>query len=173
MATTYYSRDVTSDLGGLLFNYSLLRTAAAPATTTGLTITKVSTQTGQLYTDPDDPSVQGSATGTWTFEINIVTGDANVRLTPALNRINSSGSTLAGPFNATPQNTSAGILTFTWTNPALGTFASGDRIYIGLAFYNGTHTNAILDIGFNDADSEFITPYSLVGPKPYTQAIIF
>jgi hypothetical protein len=172
MATTYYSRDTNSDLsGGGSFSYQLLRAAGAAATLTGFAVGKAATVAADLYTDPNDPSDSGSSTGTWTFEINIVSGDANVQLTPSLYRINSSGGTLSGPISATPQNTNAGVLTFSWTNPALGTFAATNRIRVGLSFLNGTHTNATLDIGFNDNNSEFITPYTLVGPKPFAFAV--
>jgi len=169
--TTYYSRDITSDLSdGGSFSYSLLKTAGTPNTLTGFPVAKVSTVSADLYTDPNDPSSQGSATGTWTFEINILSGDADVELTPTLHRINSGGTSQAS-VAAAAQNTVAGVLTFTWNNPALGTFNSGDRIRVALSFRNGTHGNATLDIGFNDADSEFITPYTLLGPKPFAFSV--
>ena len=172
MPTTYYSRDTNSDLtDGGSFSYSLLKTAGTPNTLTGFAVGKLSTVSADLYTDPNDPSSQGSATGSWSFEINIISGDAGVELTPSLYRINSGGTVQAGPIAATAQNTVAGVLTFGWTNPALGTFNAGDRVRVGLSFLNGTHTNASLDIGFNDTDSEFIAPYTLAGPKPFAFAV--
>lgn len=167
MSQTYYCSNTASDLTGGGDHDFVLADATAAANTLSYDCPKVSTVSFDLFTPSGDPSDQGDATGSWSLEVNVITGDADVQLTPSLYRVNSGGTIQAGPIGATPQNTNAGILTFSWTNPALGTFASGDRVRVGLSFLNGTHGNATLELGLNTADEEFIAPYTLAGPKPY------
>lgn len=171
--TTYYSRDTNSDLSDAnSFSYVLSQTAGAPNTLTGFSVSKTANTYADLYTPAGDPSSGGSSSGSWSFEINIVTAVNTIELVPLLYRINSSGTIQSGPIPATPANLTAGVMTFGWTDPALGTFATGDRVRVSLSFFNGTHSNETIDIGFNDADSEFITPYTLAGPFTYSQAVI-
>lgn len=173
MSETYYASNTTSDLSaGGVFDYSLLPDAGT-ANTTQVSVAKLTTVSADLFTEAGNPSDQGSATGSWSFELNVLVGDTAVAANVYLYRVNSGGSVQSGPIESAElgQTLSAGVKTYTWSSPALGTFATGDRVRVGISFVNGTHGNATLDLGFNTADSEFIAPYTLAGPAPYSFAV--
>lgn len=176
MAALYYAHDVTSDLSGpgADFDYKLLLTAGT-ASPVALSVVKAATETSYLFTEPGDPSTVGISTGTFTFKLNVTTGDTNLSVVPSLNRINSAGTNQAGPV-ASPtgsQTLGAGIKTWTWTNPALGTWASGDRLRIQLPFVNAAaHATTTITIEWQTADSSLLTPWTFAGPTPYTFSVL-
>lgn len=178
MSQTYYASNTVSDLtGGGDFDFSFLDTTGVANTTNTWTIAKQSTQSMDIFTEAGDPSDQGDATGSWSFELNVVTGSADATANVYLYRVNSTGTIQAGPIESsdTDGNTyplTAGVLSFAWSSPALGTFASGDRVRVRVSATVPGHQNVDLTLGWNTADSEFIAPYTLAGPFTYSQAVI-
>jgi hypothetical protein len=173
MAHTYYASNTASDLtGGGDFDYSLLHDPDTANTLT-YTVAKTSTQAFDLFTEANDPSDQGDATGSWSYELNIITGNIDHFANVFLYRVNSGGSVQAGPIEASEagQNTTAGILTYTWSSPALGTFQAGDRVRVQVSITNTQHQDFAFDLGWNTANEEFIAPYTLAGALPHAQCV--
>lgn len=177
MAHTYYASNTTSDLsGGGNFNFEFLHDASAANTANVWSIDKQSTEAFDIFTEAGDPSDQGDATGTWTFELNVVVGDSGAEANVYLYRVNSTGTIQAGPIESSDTNgntypLTAGVLSFAWSNPALGTFAAGDRVRVRVSATVPGHQKVDLTLGWNTVDSEFITPYTLAGPQPFAQCV--
>ena len=173
MAHTYYASNTTSDLtGGGDFDFSLLHNPDT-ANTSVWTVAKTATQSFDLFTETNDPSDQGDATGSWSYELNVITGSADVVANVFLYRVNSGGTPQAGPIESAEagQALTAGIKTYTWSSPALGTFAAGDRVRVLVSATNGGHQNQDISLGWNTSDEEFIAPYTLAGALPYAQCV--
>lgn len=177
MAHTYYASNTVSDLaGGGDFDFSFLHDAGVANTANTWTITKLSTHAHDIFTESGDPSDQGDATGSWSFELNVVTGDAGVAANVYIYRVNSTGTVQTGPIecaetDANAYPLTAAVHTFTWSSPALGTFATGDRVRVRVSGTNGGHQDIDLVLGWNTVDSEFIAPYTLAGPQPFAQCV--
>ena len=177
MAHTYYASNTVSDLtGGGDFDFEFLHDAGTANTANTWTIAKQSTQAMDIFTEAGDPSDQGDATGSWSFELNIVTGSVDAEANVYLYRVNSTGTIQAGPIECAETDANnylmtAAVHTFTWSSPALGTFATGDRVRVRVSGTVPGHQNQDITLGWNTADSEFITPYTLAGPQPFAQCV--
>lgn len=177
MSQTYYGSNTASDLsGGGDFDFSFLDATGTANTANVWSIAKQSTQSFDIFTEAGDPSDQGDATGSWSFELNIVTGTVDAEANVYLYRVNSGGTVQAGPIECAETDANnylmtAAVHTFTWSSPALGTFATGDRVRVRVSGTVAGHQNQDITLGWNTADSEFIAPYTLAGPKPYAFAV--
>ena len=177
MSHTYYASNTTSDLaGGGDFDFEFLHDASAANTANVWTIGKTSTAAFDIFTESGDPSDQGDATGSWSFELNVVTGDAGIAANVYIYRVNSGGTVQAGPIESSETDggtvtLTSGVQTFTWSSPALGTFQAGDRVRVRVSGTNGGHQNIDITLGWNTTDSEFIAPYTLAGPQPFAQCV--
>ena len=177
MSQTYYASNTTSDLtGGGDFDFSFLDATGTANTANTWTIAKTSTQAFDVFTESGNPSDQGDATGSWSYELNIVTGSADAQANVYLYRVNSGGTIQAGPIECAETDgnvytTTAAVHTFTWSSPALGTFQAGDRVRVRTSVTVPGHQNVDLTLGWNTADSEFIAPYTLAGPQPFAQCV--
>lgn len=164
MAVTYHLSSTDSDLsGGADFNKALL-TGTSSGGTISCPIAAASTETSYAWTPQNVPGTNGTSTGNFTVEINITTAVNNTTVRPYLTRVNSAGTAQAGPIapaEAAAATTPTGVKTFTWTNPALGTWASGDRLRVEYTFVN-SHASAVRTpvLGTNTANEEVITPFT-------------
>jgi hypothetical protein len=177
MAHTYYASNTASDLtGGGNFDFTFAHDPDTANTANVWTIAKQSTEAFDIFTEANDTSDQGDATGSWTYELNIITGSADALGNVYIYRVNSGGTIQAGPIECpeTDANTyamTAGVKSFTWSSPALGTFQSGDRVRVRVSATVPGHQNVDLTLGWNTTDSEFIAPYTLAGAQPYAQCV--
>lgn len=175
MSQTYYLSGTDSDLSTSGANFDKL---LSPVTTTPTTLSYTVSQgvgqtvTGYGYTDIDIPSFKG-ASGDYTVEINVTSANSSLNLQVELARINSSGTVQGTPVVSTTQSASTtGVKTFTFTNPALGTWTTGNRLRVGYSAINtqAHGGNQALQIGTGTTDEEVITPF---GPPSRTRSFGF
>ena len=162
MSTTYYVTNSTSDFsGGADFNYVVSKTAGTASETT-ITIAKGATETSYAWTASGDPSTLGTSTGTYSVEVDVTTGESQITLAIYFERVNSSGTVQATQGASQGSvSLSAGVKTYSYTNPSLGTWASGDRLRLKYTFVNtAAHSNLSVGITFNDANSEAVMPWT-------------
>lgn len=162
MAITYHLSSTNSDLsGGADFNKKLL-TSTSGAGTISVTIAASSTETSYAWTEPGVPGTAGTSTGSFTVEVNVTTAASNTTVRAFLTRVNSSGVSQAGPIAPAEAAaaTTLGIKTFTYSNPALGTWASGDRLRVEYTFVNSHASQTRTPvIGTNTTSEDVATPF--------------
>lgn len=138
MARAFYTSTVASDLssGGNFSNR--LFDAQEAVNTIVLTAPQASTAAGSYFTASGVPGTGGTSTGTFTIRTNITQSNTGINFRANLMRVNSAGTvqaTVLGTYLAA----STGTRTQDFVNPALGTWASGDRLRIQ---YEIDNTNA-------------------------------
>jgi hypothetical protein len=161
MAQSFYLSSTTSDLGGGADFNRLLATVIEAAGTISVPVAAAATEDSFGYTAAGVPGTNGES-GDYTVKINVTTLNANINLTCAVARVDSAGVEQAISEFATNQSAdTTGVKTFTFTNPALGTWATGDRLRVTYRFINGAlHTSQTVVIGTGTADEEVITPFT-------------
>lgn len=178
MPTTYYLDDTSAGAYPAFAGDDkyLLDTAVDTASThsTG-TIATGGLHRDNFSTPTGDPGASGTNTGTFTVEVNVTAADSNIDLSVDIHRVDSGG-TDAGVAGLTSGGSSAvtlgatGLLTWTVTNPVLGTWATGDRFVVQLIFTNTSmHATATASYTIRSADAEVITPWgAATNTKTYT-----
>lgn len=176
MAVTYVLRNTASDLSvsGATFNYKLLTATAASADVTTAAQAADTTVSGYAWTDPAEPGANGTSTGSFTVEVNVITAQTDVSIVVAVARVNSAGTVQGTPVAAASQASSpAGIKTFSFTNPALGTWAAGDRLRVEYRFVRaaGGHGNVSVVVRSNTTDAEAATPFTPTATVGYGRVL--
>lgn len=138
MARTFYTSTDASDLSsGGNFSNALADTQQA-ANSIVLTAPQASSAFGSYFTAAGVPGTDGTSTGTFTIRTNITQSNTGVNFRANLMRVNSAG-TVQATVLGTLQAASTGTRTQTYTDPALGTWAAGDRLRVQ---YEIENTNA-------------------------------
>lgn len=173
MAQTYYETDVTSDLSvaGANANNKLLTTTSTP-NTLAIGMGKGLTSFLHMWTEPGVPGASGS-TGDYTVTMNVAIGASSANVSAQLERVSSSGTVQTSSSVSAEQSCTAGIKTFNWTALNLGAWSSGDRLRLKFNFINlAAHATDSTTIGLNTADEYVLTPWTILGPKPFAQAVL-
>lgn len=163
MAVTYVLSSVASDLTGGADFTNLLDSTTAAAAVINVSIAKNATEDSFGFTKSGLPGVEGTSTGTFTVKVNITTGNTSgdLSLAVALARVDKAGTQAAITAFSAAQATTAGIKTFRFLDPALGTWAHGDRLKVIYRWVNLTKNAAqALDITVNTIDAEVVTPFA-------------
>jgi len=177
MPQTYYASNTVSDLtGGGNFDFEFLPNPSTANTANVWSVAKQTTEAFDIFTEAGNPSDSGDATGSWSLELNVIVGSADILANVYIYRVNSGGTIQTGPIESSDTSGNvypftAGVLPFAWTNPALGTFQAGDRVRVRVSGTVPGHQGVDLTLGWNTVDSEFIAPYTLAGPQPYAFAV--
>lgn len=160
MAISFYLSATNSDLsGGADFN-KVLSTATETAGTLSVAVASAATEVSYGYTTSGVPGVGGTSTGSFSVEINVTTANSNITLSVALARVNSAGTQQAVTAYATGQSAgTTGVKTFTFTDPALGTWAAGDRLRVQYRFVNGAMSTQTVGIGTGTTNEACDTPF--------------
>lgn len=160
MAITFYLSNTNSDLtGGTNFNKQL-NTATESASTISQTLGNSATATNYAFTNAGVPGVGGVSTGTFTITVNVTTANNNITIAIALARVNSAGTQQAvTAYTATQSAGTTGVKTFTFTDPALGTWAAGDRLRVQYQFVNAAMNNQTVVIETGTVSTSVDTPF--------------
>lgn len=141
MATTYFEDSTAANVSvsGGAFTHSL--SEAQPGSTGSDSTTASSgngSSIGWYLTAPGDPA-SPTSTGTFTVNLNVTAWDAGVTLNARLHRMTSAGVQASVVLGTTKSSPSLGLNVWTFTNPALGTWAAGNRFAVSIVV---TNTNA-------------------------------
>lgn len=150
-----------SDLsaGGANFDNAFSKTAPG-ATNLALTITNTITENDYAFTPAGDPGVGGTSTGTFTVTWVMSFANTDLQHSVQLARVNSVG-TISASTAFTAEQTSASSLTFSFTNPALGTWASGDRLRVTFRVRDtSTMNNESVDYAIGSSGVQISAPWS-------------
>jgi len=162
MAVTYYLSAIDSDLtGGADFNKLLSRNTETAGTITS-SIAQAATETSYAFTAIGDPGTGGVNTGTFTVKVDVATANSNITISVALHRVNSAGTVQNSTAFATGQSAgTTGVKSFTFTNPALGTWVAGDRLRVDYRFANAAaHSAQNIIISTGTIDEAIDTPFN-------------
>lgn len=162
MAVSYTLSATVSDFsGGADFTKKLL-TASESQSTVSVTVAPNATETSYAFTEPGYPGAGGTSTGTFTCDVFVATAASQVTVRPNLTRVNSAGVAQGGviqPSQAAASCSSTGSKSFTWVNPALGTWNAGDRLRVGYTFASSTNQSRTLAIRTGATDA-VTTPFA-------------
>lgn len=156
MARRYYNLSTNSDLSnGGLFNYNLNHNPPPSTQTFVVSLASQASNFGYAYTPPLHPGTNiTNFTSNYTANIDISVTNASIQANVQLHRINSTGTVQTSSAVTADQTMDPGpILSFSFTNLDLGTFAAGDRIRVDYGFRNTAHSTRESTIVFGDADS--------------------
>lgn len=162
MARLYFLTSETSDLtGGLDFNLELEPNITSTASALSVSVAQAVTEVSYGYTSALDPGQAGSVVGNYTLSINVTSGAADMTMTFAVARVNSTGTQqTVSTASASMDLSTAGVKTATLSNINLGTFLSTDRLRVSYTFINGAAHNArTVGINRNSVDSYILTPF--------------
>ena len=162
MPTTYRRTDTTSDLGGGQdFNKAILLPGSDASGPQTVSLGNGETRTSYGFTAPGVPGSTG-ITGTYTVEMNVASGNSNVALAVRLHRVNSAGTVQSSSALSAEQTATAGVKTFTFTNQALGTWASGNRLRVDYQYRNTAHGGQSFDAAHGGVNNEVIAPWNTI-----------
>lgn len=153
MATTYQLSATASDLTGSGGQFSKALVASG-ATTGSVTVTS-----GDFYafTPAANPSDQGTA-GNFTVNISCGTPQfGGAVLNAFVSRVNAAGTEVGGPVGSSSGGgffTTAGVQSFGFTAPSLGTWTAGDRLKVRIS------VSSTVDVNFSSS-STVVAPWSL------------
>lgn len=141
MSRTYRLQNVASDLSlGGAFTHIL--NAIASGTDSVTASSGGGVQSGYYAAPTDDPSSGGISTGSFTVVLNVSAASSSTQARCYLLRVNSAGVTQAEVVSPDGYISTAttGDKTWSWTSPALGTWAAGDRLVVRVEVQNNnTH----------------------------------
>jgi hypothetical protein len=161
--TTYVLRAASSDLsaGGIGNKQLLVGTESAGSFSTG-SIAAGATVEAFGFTAPAIPGAGGSS-GSYTVELNVVTGATGLLYSCRVARVNAAGTVQAESVVSAEVNGSGGLKTWTVTTPLLGTWVAGDRLRVRYRVRNsGTHGSVTAALGTGTVDSQTIAPWTTV-----------
>lgn len=139
MATTYFEDVTASDLSSPGGSFQHILTETQPGSLGSDSLSAASgggTATGFYVSPIGDPGSSGISTGTFTFKLNVTVSASGVFIRPTLMRLNSSGALQASQAMSQDTSGTTGVKTFTFSNPALGTWSSGDRLAVQVVVTN-------------------------------------
>lgn len=163
MATTYFLTLTASDCtGGVDFTNTADETAPSANTLT-YTVPNGNTQDDHGVTLVGNPSTEGgSGSRTYTAVVVIATGNADLQVSAAVRRINSSCTTQSTSSFATEEVAANGIHTFVLTSVDLGTFASGDRLILIVRMRDtSAHGNESITLTVSSIGTRVEAPWDL------------
>lgn len=117
-------------------------------------------------TSPGTPGFAGpTPTGVWTVEINVTSGTSDIMLSVRLDRRDANGGlATTGPTSA-EQAASAGLKTFTFTDPAIGTWIDTDEFAVTVRTrHTNAHGNSSIAWTEGSTDAEVVTQFSDAPP---------
>ena len=161
MATNYYLTTTASDLSVPGDNFDNEISESVPGTTTlAVQIAKSKSESDHGYSVAGNPGADGTS-GDFTVTVEINTGVGTTTLDIALARINSGGTVQSGPVSSDggSQAASAGTKTYSFTAPALGTWAAGDRLRVDFNWNNTVMTNADITQDIGSAGTRLSAPW--------------
>jgi hypothetical protein len=144
VAVTYFQTSTASDLTGPSGTGGTSRSLVASHTAGGAS---ADLATGNMnssvfcnqnfFTSSGDPGTDGTSTGSFAVAVRISVQNANIGIRVFLRRA-TGGDTGGTEVEASGGSQTAGAAsrTFSWTNPGLGTWASGDRLRIRVQLTN-------------------------------------
>ena len=169
MALTYFQRSDASDLTGPSGSGGTSRSLVASRTagTVSANLSTGNMNAGvncnqNFFTPSTDPGTDGTSTGSFTVVIRFSTQNANIGVQVFLRRA-TGGDTGGTEVQASEGSQTAGAATrtYTWTNPGLGTWASGDRLRIRVLATNTSGSmNQSCVFGVDTSDDTVATPFS-------------
>jgi len=111
-------------------------------------IAKNSTEREYMFTASGVPGTNG-ASGDYQLVLRLLTGDANVKLSFQVHRVNSSGVVQSSSSTTAEQvSSSASVLLFSLASVNLGTWAAGDRLRADIIAHNIKTTGGSITITF-------------------------
>jgi hypothetical protein len=176
MPVTYWQHTSASDLAGpnaAIGNYVADRLEGTGSTdiNTGNMNSNISTHV-YWFTPAGDPGTDGRSTGTFTVPIRITVLNANIGLRLYVRRYNSAGAAQgAGWIESAQGSQTCGVAEriYTWVDPALGTWAAGDRFAVWCHFTNvSANMNQSTRISADTAADTFTTPFEAAAATPQT-----
>jgi hypothetical protein len=174
MSRTYYHSNTTPGLtvAGALFNHQYETTTSAAALIGTGNIAANGNVSGYVWTPSNAPGLDGTSTGTFNLHVDVSVANADIFISVALARVNSAGTVQASVGLSSELQATAGDLLFTWTNPALGTWAAGDRLRAQIRFRNNnTHTARSATITVNTETAYLETPFYASTGEEYTRSV--
>lgn len=162
MATTYYEDVTASDLSeGGSFTHLLTQTQPGAKSSDPIQPAASSSLSGYYATPASDPS-SGTSTGTFTVQVNVTSTFSTTSGQCQLHRANSAGTIQASSgYFGSQALSSAGVHTFSTTNPALGTWAAGDRLVVEVRVTNGsTHAGRGCTFETGGTSDTVVAPWS-------------
>lgn len=122
------------------------------------------TANGYAFTQPGIPGVDG-ATGNYIVELDLPTSHANIAISVAVARVNSSGTQQAISAFTAEQTGVSGVSIYNLAAVNLGVWAAGDRLRVTCRFRN-TNTMNIrsVTIAHGSLNNEVTTPFAHVDP---------
>lgn len=116
----------------------------------------------QTYIEPSNTAITRTSTGSFSVEVNISSAQSNTTVHTVIHRVNSSNVSQASAAAATQSSATTGLKTFSYSSPALGTWASTDKLRVDVVVTNNNaHGGAVgptWDTGTTNA--EVVTPFS-------------
>lgn len=172
MAKTYYLSGTSSDLsGGSAFSRKLL-TATGTAGTITITHSGSTARDSYAWTEPGEPGAGGSSIGNFTVRANVTTASGNIYVSAALSRVNSSGVVQATTsYSAEQLAQPTGIKSFTFTDPALGTWVVGDRLRVTYRTRDYTGKSSSFVIGTGTASEAVDAPFGALYSETLSEAV--
>lgn len=165
-----------SDLGGTGFNDQFAKrlvTSGYSSESESWTISTNTTEKSSAWTEPGEPSAAG-ATGDFTVECNVTTGNTDAYLSIQIHRVNSAGTIQNSSSVSSEQQATAGLKTFTFSAQSLGTWASGDRLRVDYWARNAsTMTTANISIEHGTTSAEVIAPWPVAGGNTSAMFAVF
>lgn len=164
MPITYFMTDVDSDInvGSQVWGNVADTTEGGTTAVIDINPGVGATVTAYFITPAGSPGVLGFNTGDVTVNLNVTAVGGNTSITVGLQRINSSG-TVQNSSSTSALVGGVGLKQFVFTDPALGTWASGDRLQVSIAVADTSSMAASqITISLNDADDTIETPFDPV-----------
>lgn len=172
MATLYVLSATGSDLAGTsggaeAFAQDLPVSGATVGSVTSGALGAAATSDGYAWTPAGDPGASGTSTGSFTAKANITTGASDMTIAAFLAHVDSAGTVQGSEAQASQGavTATAGIKSFTWASPALGTWAAGDRLRVRFRFTRnaGVHGTATVTLDTGDGANDTVAaPWTIV-----------
>jgi hypothetical protein len=169
VAVTYFQTSTASDLTGPSGTGGTSRSLVASRTAGGASADLISGNMNaglfcnqNFFTPSGDPGTDGTSTGSFTVVVRISVQNANIGIRAFLRRA-TGGDTGGTEVEASQGSQTAGAAsrTYTWTNPGLGTWASGDRLRIRVQLTNTSGSmNQSATIAVDTSADTVDTPFS-------------
>jgi hypothetical protein len=173
VAVTYFQTSTTSDLTGPAGTGGTSRSLVASRTAGGASADLI---TGNMnsglfcnqnfFTPSGDPGTDGTSTGNFAVAVRISVQNANIGIRVFLRRAtggDTGGTEVEAPGGS--QTAGAASRTFNWTDPGLGTWASGDRLRIRVQLTNTSGLmNQSATIAVDTSADTVDTPFTAAAP---------
>jgi hypothetical protein len=172
MAVTYFETSTASDLTGPSGTGGTSRSLVASRTAGGASADLASGNMNaglfcnqNFFTPSGDPGTDGTSTGSFTVLVRCtaasVGGTVGIRVFLRRATGGDTGGTEVEASGGSQTAVASTTRTFTWTNPGLGTWASGDRLRIRVQLTNTSGSmNQSASIAVDTSDDTVATPFT-------------